>query len=244
MRLVVDIGNTFAKAAVFDGDTMAGAVHCRRTQSNALCAFIEQQGQPASCALSAVADIDGRISGLLERLGCPVLRVDGSTPVPFENSYRTPATLGSDRIAAISAAATLLPQRDVLIIDAGTCITFDFIDASGRYLGGNISPGTHMRFAALHHQTARLPFINERGGTPLLGYNTATAIRSGVLRGINHEINGYIEALMADYAELCVLLTGGKRSKLKTGYVPEERVFIEPHLVEKGLNALLRFNKL
>ena len=119
----------------------------------------------------------------LARLQIPILRFTPDTPVPITNRYRTPETLGSDRLAAVIGASSLKPGKDLLIIDAGTCITYEVIDARGNYWGGNIAPGMQMRLRALHEFTARLPLVEAEGEVPGMGYNTETAIRSGLKRG-------------------------------------------------------------
>ena len=166
--------------------------------------------------------------------------LDASTPIPIKNCYKTPKTLGTDRLAVAVAAATRFPGKDVLIVDSGTCITFEFVTASGEYLGGNISPGVCMRLKALNHDTGRLPLEDHKGEIPDLGYNTETAIRSGVINGIKYEIEGYIHSLRKKYPSLLVLLTGGTHFnfdiQLKSG------IFADKFLVLRGLNYILKYN--
>ena len=241
MNLVIDIGNTFAKAAVFKGNQLQKAVHFRRSDLAPLEAFLEGV-EPVACAFSSVADHTENIEAMLGRLKCKVLHVTGQTPVPFVNLYSTPKTLGSDRLAAVAGAFVLYPTTDILVIDAGTCITYDFIDAKGCYRGGNISPGPAMRFQMLHEQTARLPLIDEEGGKPLLGDDTRTAIRSGVLHGVRYEMQGYISELSEKHPNLKVVMTGGKKNNLILSYDLWNEIVHEPHLVEIGLNAILTYN--
>ena len=130
---------------------------------------------------------------MILKLPFPMLEfLSGITPVPIVNKYRTPKTLGSDRLAAAVAAEWLQPGRNVLIIDVGTCITYDYVNAAGEYKGGNISPGPTIRFRALNQFTGRLPFVDREGVTPPFGNTTITAIRSGVIRGVKYEIEGYV----------------------------------------------------
>lgn len=241
MNLVIDIGNTFAKAAVFKGNQLQKAVHFRRNDLGPLEAFLEDV-EPIACAFSSVADHTENIEAMLGRLNCRVLHVTGQTPVPFVNLYSTPRTLGSDRLAAVAGAYKLLPGKNVLVIDAGTCITYDFIDANGCYHGGNISPGPAMRFQMLHEQTARLPLIDADGEKPLLGDDTKTAIRSGVLHGVRYEMQGYINELSEEHSNLKVIMTGGKKKNLILSYEIWNDIVHEPYLVEIGLNAILQYN--
>jgi type III pantothenate kinase len=157
---------------------------------------------------------------------------------PLVLDYRTPQTLGMDRVAAATGAYLLHPGKNLLVIDIGTAITFDFVDESGYYKGGNISPGPELRFKALHHFTGKLPLVNEQGNIPALGYDTVTAIRSGVIEGIVREIDSYIN----DYEKKCnvfTFLTGGYsfyfESKLKNP------IFADENLVLRGLNEILNY---
>lgn len=133
-----------------------------------------------------------------------------------------------------------MPGHDLLIVDIGTCVTFDFVNAVGEYLGGNISPGPTMRLKALNLYTARLPLVERRGETPELGFNTETAIRSGVLNGIKYEIEGYINTFLKKYPELYVYLTGGVHLNLQ--FSEKIRIFADDFIVPKGLNRILEYN--
>ena len=250
MNLVIDIGNTFAKTAVFKQNKLLKAIHFRR---NNLVPFEEflRDVKPSYCAFSSVADnivadnIED-IERLLESLNCNVLRITGQTPVPFKNLYRTPETLGSDRLAAVAGAYTLFPNTNVLVIDAGTCITYDFIDAEGNYRGGNISPGPTMRFQMLHDHTARLPLVDEEGEeddeVDDFGKDTITAIRNGVMNGVSSEIGSYINDFQYEYEEPKIVFTGGKMNDIKLPYDVWKDAIHEPHLVEIGLNTILLYN--
>ena len=164
-------------------------------------------------------------------------RLYNCMPLTLEINYRTPETLGSDRIAAAVGAWYEAPGRNMLVIDAGSAITIDFIGKDGKYNGGNISPGIKMRLKALHEYTDRLPLIEKEGDTPALGYNTETAIRSGVINGICHEIDGYINEFMQKYCDVLVFLTGGDEKPLKNRI--KNRIFADKYLVAKGLNRIL-----
>ena len=177
----------------------------------------------------------------LARLQFPVLRFTPETPIPVTNRYRTPETLGSDRLAAAIGASSLKPGKDLLIIDAGTCITYDVIDARGNYWGGNIAPGMQMRLHALHEFTARLPLVEAEGDVPGMGYNTETAIRSGVLRGMKYEIEGYIKSMSSKFPHLQVFLTGGNRINFNTSIM--NMIFTDRYIVPRGLNKILDYNE-
>ena len=133
------------------------------------------------------------------------------------------------------------PNTDLLIIDAGTCITYEVIDARGNYWGGNIAPGMQMRLRALHEFTARLPLVDPEGEVPGMGYSTETAIRSGVLRGMKYEIEGYIKSMRSKFPRLQVFLTGGNRINFDEDI--KNLVFTDKYIVPRGLNKILDYNE-
>ena len=191
--------------------------------------------------VSSVVDLSAEARSRLENLPCPLLWFRAGTPVPLVNRYRTPESLGTDRLAAAVGAWSLHPGKPLLIIDAGSCITFDFVTAEGEYLGGNISLGLHARLQAIDHFFPRLPLVDVEGPVPELGYDTATAIRSGVFEGMKYEIQGYIDALKAKYPQLLVFLTGG--DKINFENTIKSRIFADQILVPRGLNHILRYNQ-
>lgn len=239
MNLVIDIGNSVVKLSVFDGDKLIELV---REGDGGLALL------PALCArhacsaaiVSTVRALDEEDIGLIQSLRIPVLWMNPRTPAPIENGYETPETLGCDRLAAVVGAKTLFPGRDLLVIDAGTCITYDWADAHGHYWGGNISPGVQMRFTALHRFTDRLPMINVDGRVLPIGRDTETAIRSGVLTGVRYELRGYIDDMCRLHPGLQVVLTGGDAMRLTEGL--DKTVFVDPILVLRGLNSILQEN--
>ena len=165
---------------------------------------------------------------------------DESLRLPIEVRYQTPETLGRDRIAVAVGANFLQPQKDILVIDAGTAITFEVVEASGIYLGGNISPGMTTRFNALNRFTEQLPLVEEREIVPLFGTSTETAIVAGVVRGIVYEMDGYIEELQNKYPGLYVFLTGGHAFYFEKRL--QNTIFAEKKLVLIGLNRILEYN--
>ena len=189
---------------------------------------------------ASVISLSEEVQQQLQQLPFPMMELTYQTPIPIRNLYRTPQTLGVDRLAAVIAAYTAKPHSPALVIDAGTCITYDFIDEHGQYQGGNISPGMEMRFKALHEFTSKLPKVEASGETPSYGYSTETAIRSGVIRGIEHEISGYIQHLKKNYPLLLVFLTGGNEFSFDTNL--KSGIFADGFLVLKGLNRILDYN--
>lgn len=239
MNLVIDIGNTTAKVAIFDKNSL---VEVFRSSNKSLDCLPEvltkyriKQG-----ILASVIDLTQQVISQLSNLPFPLIRLSVDTPLPVENHYLTPETLGNDRLAAVIGAYDIYPEKDILVIDAGTAITYDFIDAKGRYLGGNISPGMTMRFKALHEFTGKLPLINEKGTRHSLGVNTESAIREGVIKGMEFEIKGYIDSLKKNYPNLLVFLTGGDGFLFETNL--KNLIFADVFLVLKGLNRILNYN--
>ena len=196
--------------------------------------------QVESAILSSVVKENPVLESLLQQTCKNLISLSHLTPLPIRSSYQTPETLGKDRLAAVVGAASLQPETDLLVIDAGTAVTYDFIDASGVYHGGNIAPGVEMRLKALHTFTQKLPLVKIDTNVDFLGKDTQSAIQAGVLYGIVLEIDGYIERLMLKYPKLSVFLTGGSAvlfdNKLKS------RIFADKNLVLTGLNRILQHN--
>lgn len=239
MNLTIDIGNTRTKVAVFDGSRFVREEKFENVGARHLLDIVARY-KPERLAYCSVAADDPELEAALRDLPYRVLRVTGQTPAPVKVCYRTPRTLGADRLAAVVGAVTLQPEADLLVIDAGTCITCDFVEASGRYLGGNISPGIEMRLEALHRCTARLPRVEADGDTPDLGYDTETAIRAGVVRGIGYELQGCIRHWQKRYPDLRIFLTGGDRFAFSDAL--RRNILTDSHLVARGLNRLLLEN--
>ena len=239
VNLIVDIGNTIAKVALFDGETMVNVIYDSNQSLDCLeniC--IEHPVEQGIVA--TVIDLNECVSERLRKLPIPLLWLDKDTPLPVINLYETPNTLGYDRMAAVVAAHEQFPDKNILVIDAGTCITYEFIDSEGQYHGGNISPGLQMRFKALHQFTGRLPLVDPQGRSLDLGKDTKTAIRAGVKKGIEYEISGYITAMKHKYPELLVFLTGGDDFSFDTNV--KSVIFADRFLVLKGLNRILNYN--
>jgi type III pantothenate kinase len=232
MNLVIDYGNSAAKVALFDENALVRVFRTEVLTEDFL-ANIIRQFQPQAGILCSVKN--PAFSEPCKTLDV-FYELDYRLPFPLQVDYQTPQTLGMDRIAAAVGAASQKPATNLLVIDVGTAITIDFVTAEGVYKGGNISPGIEMRFKSLHHLTHQLPLVNEHGDLPPLGYNTETAIRSGVIEGIVRELDSYI----CDYREgqeISAFLTGGYafyfESKLKNA------IFADENLVLKGLNKIL-----
>lgn len=240
MNLVIDQGNTVTKVAVFENDTLI-EVFLFETLNVEDCQKVLTEFNVKHCIYSTVAQQQNELIEMLEeQVPFFIFFENGGTKVPIVNLYKTPKSLGKDRLAAAVEAVEQFPQKQVLVIDAGTAITYEFIDELGAYLGGNISPGITMRFKALHSFTGKLPLIDRHGVCMDVGHDTETAIRGGVLNGVVYEIDSYIDDYKLRYPNFEVILTGGHavflESKLKNN------TFVDVNFVLKGLNRILNYN--
>lgn len=236
-NLAVDFGNTAIKYALFNNQTLikAGQV---RTETELL--QIPELAAIDNLICSSVRTGETKLQELLPVPGRKI-NLTWQTPVPVNNLYETPQTLGMDRLAAVVGANYLFPDADCLVIDAGTCITCDYVDQMKNYQGGSISPGLKMKFQALHTFTQRLPLVEQpQQDIGLTGRNTVDAISSGVLLGTTAELNGIIEAYSQKTSELVVVLCGGDAAFFETKL--KGHIFAVPELVLVGLNRILNYN--
>lgn len=239
MNIVIDQGNASTKVAFFEKDQIVVSFIFNLLTKDNLLELIEQY-KPQNGILSSVISIDTELTTILEQHVKHFFVVNESLPLPITLAYKTPNTLGKDRLAAVIGAQMLSPNQAVLVIDAGTAITFDFITATGVYLGGNISPGMTTRFRALNQFTNKLPLIDEEGEVPEIGYDTETAIRSGVIVGMCYEIDQYISYYKQKHPQLFVFLTGGHSFYFERRL--KNSTFADNNLVLKGLNRIINYN--
>jgi len=241
MNLVIDVGNTLVKLAVFESGTLKHKKPCIKTDFLAtLAEFFDHFPTITDCIVSSVSNLsEHQLSKL--RQYCKILLLDHETPVPFINKYSTPQTLGIDRIALVSAAAYQYVARNVLIIDAGTCITYDFLSEDNEYLGGAISAGISLRYKSLHTFTDKLPLLEANIPKEFIGSSTATSIHSGILNGVLYEIDGFIDAYKENYENLTVILTGGDAHFLRETI--KNDIFANSNFLLEGLNHILEYNK-
>lgn len=236
MYLIIDIGNTRAKIlAMSQGEPVEETTSDSETLCG-LCNFAKRH-QVSQGIISTVAKVGEKAMEELGQLGIPLMWLNSDTPLPIPTTF--PPEMGSDRIAAIVGAMALLPDVPLLIIDAGTCVTYEFTDEEGRYLGGNIAPGLRLRMLAMHEHTALLPLVSVQGEVPEIGYDTDTAMRAGVVLGLQREIEGCIRHYRTKHPRLQVLLTGGD------GFGLEEYgdiIHTDHYLVPRGLYSILEWN--
>lgn len=239
MNLVIDMGNTSVKLGLFSSGELKAHLVLPEFRMSELHRFVNENGTPENVILSSVIKKNEELETFLST-NFFLIKLDNKTFLPLEKLYKTPETLGNDRIAAAVGANNLFPSQNVLAIDAGTCIKYDFVNAENQYLGGNISPGIDMRFKALNTFTAQLPLVSKAEDTELLGGSTEQAIRLGVQLGALEEVKGIITRFKARYDDVKVILTGGDLpffvSELKN------HIFADPFLTLRGLNVILNYN--
>ena len=245
-NLTIDIGNTSVKVAFFVGTQIAATNRFTGGDICLLERFISTYKPDTAITCStASSDASRTIEELVEQRCRRVLHLSHETSLPITLGYRTPSTLGRDRIATAVGAWTIAQRLEngsnVLVIDAGTAITYDLVSADGCFVGGNIAPGLSLRFKALNEHTGRLPLVQPDGDTPMVGYDTLTAIRSGVMLGLLGEIKNYIADLKLSYPNLMVFITGGD-GKLLHARLGDENIIYYEHLAAEGLNRIYLYH--
>lgn len=235
--LCLDFGNTRLKAAIFENSELKEVV----VLDNAFEELkdIVSQYRPQHSILSSVVNHDPAIENLLSGT-TSFHKLSNESKLPFTLPVGKPETMGADRLAIAAAAVFLFPGKNNVAIGLGTCITFNFINQDHEFLGGSISPGMEMRFQAMHHFTAKLPLVNAHWNVPLIGYDTATNLQSGVVLGMAKEIDGIIDMYRERFGNFNALLTGGNAQLLRPHLKME--IFADPHLIFKGLYAISQYN--
>ncbi len=240
MNLIFDVGNTRIKVAVFEQNRCL-----RNVAYNCLQDWINEdwlQHYPVSHAIvSSVSGNEDEIMTYLAQLNLPTLLFTNVLTSPITNLYQTQTTLGSDRLAAAIGGYTHYPNQNVLTIDAGTCIKYNFTNANNQYLGGAISPGMRLRYQAMHDYTAKLPLLSvDTNYDLMLGTNTTESITTGAQLGAAAEIDGFINHYKTQYPELKIILTGGDSSYFEKCL--KNKIFADELLLLKGLNYILNLN--
>jgi len=241
MNLVLDLGNSYGKIAVCDDKKVIESATYEKISSREIAYFHTRYKELTGVIISSVVNYSREIIDYLGNLYDLCIELDQSTSIPLVNRYRTPDTLGYDRIAAAVGAYTIYPETNVLVIDAGTAITYDIVTSEGEFIGGNISPGLEIRFKSLNKYTTRLPHLERPDEKPpLVGSSTKVAIQSGVVNGLLFEMDGFIDTISQEYPQLQVVLTGGDANyfvgKLKSS------IFVDLNLNLIGLNRILEHN--
>ena len=232
-KITIDEGNTSVKIALFDDDTLVS-----KDKNFDLDFVIKLLSKCDRLILSTVKN-NSNFNSLLSNKNCILL--NELTPLPIKILYKTPNTLGNDRIALAVGATNVFPNSNILVIDVGTCITYDFINTKKEYIGGGISPGIKMRYHALNKYTNQLPLLKKVKKVDLIGTDTFSSIHSGVINGIANEIDGII----ARYLRMCpktkVIVTGGDAKLFDKGL--KNTIFANSNLLMQGLNKILDYNE-
>ncbi|MDE5786006.1 MAG: type III pantothenate kinase [Duncaniella sp.] len=246
LYLTIDQGNSTAKMSLRSDDAVIASAVAEKVTPDAVAAFTGGR-RLNGIIIASVAGYDAGLAESLRTVADNVIELTPFTPVPIGIDYTSQSTLGVDRIAAAVGACAIFPGRDIAVVDAGTAITIDYVDASGRFRGGNIAPGLDMQLQALHRFTARLPLVTAPaapGGNPAVyGTDTPEAILSGCLMSMAGAVE-YFRANAAPGANaMAVVVTGGNGPHIIPYLSHREDVVAEPHLVDNGLYRILRYNE-
>lgn len=240
MQLVFDIGNTRTKTGLFEDGRLVEKTVWTDEPAAQLAEWLGNKKVRGAIYSSVVSD-DGELTSML-REQFAAIELNTATPLPFHNAYRTPETLGKDRVAAAAGALALFPGRHCLVVDCGTCIKYELLTSDGTYHGGNIAPGAAMRIQAMHHFTARLPVVAMEMPENAIGDSTTTALQNGALRGAALEIMGFAHLFEQKAAPLHIILTGGDAAFFQT-HLDLPNLSLEPDLTLYGLNNILTFQQ-
>ena len=240
MNLIIDQGNTRVKCAVFNSNDVIvfKSVKLKRYAHRIL------NELPSTLKIENVILSNTSLpdKSLMDQLRTyqHFLHLDHSTKIPIVNKYETPETLGKDRIAAAVGAWMKYPNENILFIDMGTCITMNFVNNKGWFLGGNISPGINMRFKAMHKFTANLPLAENLLNDEFIADTTVKALQNGAIKGTFREIDSFITETRNKFGEIKVILTGGDAFFFENW--TKNMIFVAPNLVMEGLNEILKYN--
>ena len=238
MKLIIDIGNTLVKLALFNEDKMVATTNVSSLSIDNIEKFHKNELITRSI-VSTVKNLDDNTIKIINKYRSLVLT--SSLQLPIDIKYTTPETLGNDRIAAVIAASVLYPDKDVAVIDCGTCLTMDIIYANKEYVGGRISPGLLMRYQSLFNFTEKLPDLSPCYTDDVIGNNTDLSIHTGVQRGMISEIDNFIDSFIEEKPNSFVILTGGDVNFFEKAL--KNTIFADPYLVMKGLNEILDYNE-
>ena len=240
MNLVVDIGNNFFKLGIFENSNLVFSFFDKNDKIDVeIEKIIRSYSKITSALISNVSSI--KINDILNKLNIKIYELDSTFIFPFKLNYKTPESLGNDRLALAAAATILFPNSNNLVIDAGTCITIDFINNNNHFMGGSISPGVKMRYDSLNHYTANLPLLKNENNFNYPGDSTNASIHAGIIGGVSNEINGFIKQINSRNDKVNVILTGGDAKILsKTLKIT---IFANQNFILEGLNSILNLNK-
>ncbi len=239
MNLIIDIGNTFIKLAIYNDDKLLFLERYKKVRVSDINDIRKKYPFQKAILSSVRRSHPYFIQHLQKNYHLTIL--SHKTKVPVKMVYKTPKTLGLDRLAAVVGALAAYPNKKILVIDIGTCMTYDYVDDKKIYHGGNISPGIELRLHAMHDYTSSLPLVKRKKHEDLLGKSTRHAIQNGAVWGVKLEIEAFIKILTKKHGRLMVILTGG--DAIYFGDWLESKIFVNPNLVLDGLNHLLNTNQ-
>ncbi len=239
MILTIDVGNSRIKAAVFEGNSIiANDVFFNNELVKSIQKILNDHPKITQIVVASVGNSQKQTFLDFEKKA-KVTFITHENLFPFSNKYETPATLGVDRMVLAAGAVLSFPKQNRLVIDAGTCITYDFVDQQNNYLGGAIAPGLRLRYEALHNYTAKLPLLPLASSDNFIGASTDKAIHSGVVNGCVYEIDGFIDAYKSQYSNFIIILTGGDADFLAKRL--KNTIFANSNFLLESLNHLYQY---
>lgn len=240
MIFTIDVGNTNIKVAVFEQvDLIEKFVFQKKDLENNFEKILKKYSNCTNAVLSSVGKLD-EIEILWLKKHLNLLEISHASVFPFQNLYGTPKTLGVDRMVLAAGAVLLYPNQNVLIIDAGTCVTYDFVTDNKEYLGGAISPGLRLRYESLHNFTAKLPSLSKKQPENFIGNNTEEAIHSGVVNGLCYEVEGFVSEYSVKNEQFTIILTGGDANFLANRL--KSVIFADENFLLKSLQQLYTYS--
>jgi type III pantothenate kinase len=238
MNLCIDIGNTRIKIGVFDKGQMIHNDAFNSMTEKEVDALLRKFKIEKAISCSTRKRISAFEKIIKSKIN--LLRLSHKTAIPIVNKYQTPETLGKDRLAAVIGCTKVYPKKSCLVIDAGTCITYDLIDSEGNYHGGNISPGLRMRAQAMDTMTSALPLIEPKYNADYIGKSTETAMQNGIVYGTLLEMQSFIAMIKENIGEINVIITGGDAPFFED--ILNSKIFVHSFLVLEGLDVIINYN--
>ena len=239
MILTIDVGNTRIKGAVFEGDILLeDFVFMKTEHEKKIQNILKKYKKVTHLVISSVGFLE-KESFLHYNEELNVHFMSHKDAFPFVNKYATPQTLGIDRMVLAAGATLQYPNQNRLVIDVGTCVTYDFIDENDTYLGGAIAPGLRLRYESLHNYTAKLPLLTSQNPDYFIGKSTAESIHSGVVNGFVYEIDGFIDEYKAHYSNFIIILTGGDADFLAKRL--KNTIFANSNFLLESLNQTFQY---
>ena len=241
MLLVIDIGNTKIKTAVFEEDKLLDKQSFNKNEGlEKIEKIFKNFPEIKHSVSSSVGKAENDVVNFLKKKS-DFQEINHLSNFPFTNNYSTPKTLGVDRMVLMAGASLLFPNKNVLVIDCGTCVTYDFVTAESEYFGGAISPGIEMRYKALNTFTEKLPLLENKLPNNFIGNSTNESIYSGVVNGLLFEIEGFISQYSLKFQHLIIILTGGDAEFLAKSL--KSTIFAHSNFLVESLNALFQYHK-